>query len=125
MTVSKPSRSPAAGSVVQYARASANTLFDAAVRPVRMSPQPMNSPESAIDAHSFPVPARVGFASGSARSRRPEVWAARQSLPQQTNGTHRRVLRARAVGRERRPDTAPADASALLGSHTATEPRHR
>src|SRR5665811_1113433 len=48
MTVSKLSISPAACSVGQYARASANTVFAAASRPVRMSPQPMKSPDSAM-----------------------------------------------------------------------------
>src|SRR5450756_439129 len=52
MTVSTLSISPAAWSVGQYARASANTLFAAASRPVRMSPQPMKSPDSAMGEHS-------------------------------------------------------------------------
>src|SRR5450759_2545178 len=50
MTVSTLSISPAAWSVGQYARASANTLFAAASRPVRMSPQPMKSPDSGAEA---------------------------------------------------------------------------
>src|SRR5665811_1559251 len=53
MMVSKLSISPAACSVGQYARASANTLFAAASRPVRMSPQPMKSPDSAMGEHSY------------------------------------------------------------------------
>src|SRR5664280_162220 len=48
MTVSTLSISRASWSVGQYARASANTVFAAASRPVRMSPQPMKSPDSAM-----------------------------------------------------------------------------
>src|SRR5664280_148312 len=48
MTVSTLAISPAAWSVGQYARASANTVFAAASRPARISPQPMKSPDSAM-----------------------------------------------------------------------------